>query len=55
VTELAQYLFEGLSTGCVFALVALGFTIVYRASGVINFAQGAFVLVGAYLISYLAA
>lgn len=55
MTDFAQYLFEGLSTGCVFALVALGFTVVYRASGVINFAQGALVLVGAYLISYLAA
>lgn len=55
MTDLSQYLFEGLSTGCVFALVALGFTVVYRASRVINFAQGAFVLVGAYLVSYLAA
>ena len=55
MTELLQYLFEGVSTGCVFALVALGFTVVYRASRVINFALGAFVLVGAYVISYLAA
>ncbi len=55
MTDLAQYLFEGVSTGCIYALVALGFTVVFRASGVINLAQGALVLVGAYLISWLAA
>ncbi|MGH8733720.1 MAG: branched-chain amino acid ABC transporter permease [Burkholderiales bacterium] len=44
--ELAQYLATGLTVGAVYALVALGFSIVFRASGVINFAQGEFVMIG---------
>lgn len=49
MTELLQFLFQGVAIGSRYALVALGFVIIYRASGVINFAQGAFVLLGAYL------
>jgi len=44
--ELAQYLLTGLTVGAVYALVALGFSIIYNASGVINFAQGEFVMIG---------
>src|SRR3712207_2120100 len=36
----------GVSLGCVYALVALGFSLVYRTTGVLSFAQGAFVMVG---------
>jgi branched-chain amino acid transport system permease protein len=54
VTEFAQLLFQGISLGATYALVALGFVVVYRASGVINFAQGAMLLLGAYAISWLA-
>jgi branched-chain amino acid transport system permease protein len=54
VTAFLQLLFQGLALGCIYALVALGFTVIYRASQVINFAQGSLVLVGAYLISVLA-
>ena len=39
----------GLALGCKYALVALGFVIVFKATGVINFAQASFVLVGGYL------
>lgn len=39
----------GLSNGMVYALVAVGFVIIYKASDVINFAQGEFLLFGAYL------
>jgi branched-chain amino acid transport system permease protein len=53
VTQFWQLTFQGFSLGCVYALIALGFTVIYRASGVINFAQGAMLLVGAYLISWL--
>jgi branched-chain amino acid transport system permease protein len=49
-----QLLFQGFALGCIYALVALGFTVVYRASKVINFAQGSMLLVGAYLVSVLA-
>jgi branched-chain amino acid transport system permease protein len=41
-----QYLFSGLSNGAIYALSALGFTIVYNASHVINFAQGEFITLG---------
>ena len=39
----------GLALGSRYALVALGFVVIYRATGVINFAQGSFVALGAYL------
>jgi branched-chain amino acid transport system permease protein len=54
VTEFAQLLFQGVALGATYALIALGFVVVYRASGVINFAQGAMLLAGAYTISWLA-
>lgn len=40
---------SGIAVGCKYALVALGFVIIFKATGVINFAQASFVLVGAYL------
>ncbi|HEY5898513.1 MAG TPA: branched-chain amino acid ABC transporter permease [Burkholderiales bacterium] len=43
---LAQYLLAGLTVGAIYALVALGFAIIYNASNVINFAQGEFVMIG---------
>ena len=46
-----QLVFAGLAQGCIYALVALGFTIIFKASEVINFAQGEFLLLGAYLAS----
>ena len=54
MTEFLQLLFQGVSLGATYALIALGFVVVYRASGVINFAQGAMLLAGAYTISWLA-
>jgi branched-chain amino acid transport system permease protein len=54
MTSALQLLFQGFALGCIYALVALGFTVVYRASKVINFAQGSLLLVGAYLVSVLA-
>lgn len=49
MTEFLQLCFNGLALGARYALVALGFVIIYRATGVINFAQGALVALGAYL------
>lgn len=46
VAELLQFLVSGLTVGAVYALVALGFTLVHNASGVVNFAQGEFVMLG---------
>ena len=44
--ELMQLLLSGVTVGAVYALVALGFTIIYNASDVVNFAQGEFVMLG---------
>jgi branched-chain amino acid transport system permease protein len=49
MSEFLQLCFNGLALGARYALVALGFVIIYRATGVINFAQGALVALGAYL------
>ncbi|AXH96417.1 branched-chain amino acid ABC transporter permease [Ornithinimicrobium avium] len=40
----------GLADGAILALAALGFVLIYKATGVINFAQGEFLLIGAYLM-----
>ena len=48
MTEFIQLCFNGLALGARYALVALGFVIIYRATGVINFAQGGLLALGAY-------
>jgi len=37
---------SGLALGCVYGLVALGYSLIFRTTGIVNFAQGAFVMVG---------
>lgn len=49
-----QFVISGLTVGAVYALVALGFTLVYNASHVINFSQGEFVMLGGMLSAVLA-
>jgi branched-chain amino acid transport system permease protein len=49
VTDAAQLAVSGIAAGCLYALVALGFVIVFKATGVLNLAQGGFVGLGAYL------
>ena len=44
--EFLQYLLSGITVGATYALVALGFSIIYNASHVINFAQGEFLMLG---------
>ena len=46
---LLQLVVAGAATGSVYALVALGVVLIYKCSGVVNFAQGAFVALGAYI------
>ncbi len=49
-----QLLVQGLAVGSVYSLVALGFVLIFKASGVINFAQGEFLMLGAYVcLSFL--
>ena len=46
-TELfTQYLFAGITYGIIYAVVAIGFNIIYNTTGIINFAQGEFVMLG---------
>jgi len=45
-----QLLFTGLGIGAIYALVALGFVLLIRAASVVNFGQGQFSMVGAYLL-----
>lgn len=53
MTQLAEALVRGLGLGSIYALLALGFVIIYKATRVISFAQPAFMLAGAVLVSYL--
>src|SRR5262249_30187682 len=46
MAELLQFISSGLTVGAIYALVALGFTLIYKASDIINFAQGEFVMLG---------
>jgi len=41
-----QYIFAGVAIGSMYAMVALGFNIIYNCTGIINFAQGEFVMLG---------
>jgi branched-chain amino acid transport system permease protein len=50
VTNLLDLLFQGVSLGMVYALIALGFVIVYKGSGVFNLAHGEMVMAAAYLV-----
>jgi branched-chain amino acid transport system permease protein len=43
---IVQYILSGLTIGSIYALVALGFTIIYNTTGIINFAQGEFLMLG---------
>ena len=51
--EFLQFTFSGLTVGAVYALVALGFTLIYNASDVVNFAQGEFVMLGGMITVFL--
>jgi branched-chain amino acid transport system permease protein len=44
--EFLQFLFSGATVGAIYALVAVGFTLIYNSSDVVNFAQGEFVMLG---------
>ncbi len=53
MTFFASLLITGVMTGAIYALVALGFVLVYKATGVINFAQGEFMMFGAFIAAAL--
>jgi branched-chain amino acid transport system permease protein len=50
MTDFLQLLISGMATGAIYALAALGFTLLWQASGTINFAQGEFVMLPAFMM-----
>lgn len=50
-SNLPQYLVNGLGSGCIYILMAMGFSLIYASTGIINFAQGEFAAIGA-LVAY---
>ena len=48
MTQFLSLLLNGLSLGAIYALIALGFVLIYKGTGVINFAMGEFMMLGAY-------
>jgi branched-chain amino acid transport system permease protein len=53
--QLIQYLLSGLSNGAIYALIGFGFAIIHNATGIINFAQGEFVMLGGMLTVFFLA
>ncbi len=50
---LLQFLVNGVGIGCVYGLIGIGFCVIYNASGIVNFAQGAFVMLGGLITQRL--
>ena len=50
MTELGQNLIDALALGCLYALIALGITLVYTVMGMMNFAHGEFIMLSAYAL-----
>lgn len=55
LAQFLQFLFSGVTVGATYALAALGFTLIYNASHVINFAQGEFIMLGGMLTVFFLA
>jgi branched-chain amino acid transport system permease protein len=49
ITFLIQTLVSGIGTGCIYGLIGIGYCVIYNASGIVNFAQGLFVMLGGML------
>jgi branched-chain amino acid transport system permease protein len=54
VIDFVQNLISGVAVGCIYALAALGFVLIYKSSRVINFANGQFIAIGAFMAYALA-
>src|SRR3954447_22451158 len=53
IQDFLQYLFDGLSTGAIYSMLALGLVIVYRGTGHLNFAQGEMAMISAFMAWWL--
>jgi branched-chain amino acid transport system permease protein len=49
LAQMIQYCLSGITVGSIYAIVAIGFNIIYNTTGIINFAQGEFLIVGAMI------
>ncbi|MEH6945355.1 ABC transporter permease subunit, partial [Bacillus sp. JJ722] len=49
MSQMLQLLFSGLTIGSIYALIAIGFVIIYNVTGVLNLAQGEFAMFGAMI------
>ena len=49
LAQMIQYCLSGITVGSIYAIVAIGFNIIYNTTGIINFAQGEFLIVGAMM------
>ena len=47
--DFVQQVFSGISLGCIYALIALGFVLIYKATETVNFAQGELMMLGAFV------
>ncbi len=47
--QLIQLIIDGVASGCIYGLVALGFVLIYKATETINFAQGDILMLGAFV------
>ena len=47
--QLIQLVIDGIASGCIYGLVALGFVLIYKATETINFAQGDILVLGAFV------
>lgn len=48
--QILQYLLTGVTVGSIYAIIALGFVVIFNVTGIINFAQGEFVMLGAMIM-----
>lgn len=52
-SQIIQFFFTGITIGSIYAMVGLGFNIIYNATGIINFAQGEFMMLGGMIMVWL--
>ncbi len=53
ISYIIQVLVSGLGLGCIYGLIGIGYCVIYNASGIVNFAQGAFVMLGGMITQLL--
>ncbi|MGD9033005.1 MAG: branched-chain amino acid ABC transporter permease [Desulfobacteraceae bacterium] len=52
--KIIEIIFNGLATGAIYALIALGFVLIFKSTGILNFAQGELCMVGAFICYHFA-